>query len=105
MELLIDERDQSLEGGFVALSPFDQQSGDFRFGFRNPDILCSSPLRHTSRVERARVNAWSLSRVFRDRTRREWMGSYVLRFQEIHHAQVAVVARERDASFAAVQAL
>src|SRR5262245_9496043 len=61
MELLIDERDQSLEGGFVALSPFDQQSGNFRFGFRSPDILCSSPLRTTSRVAIVATRAWSKS--------------------------------------------
>jgi hypothetical protein len=55
MELMVDDRDQSLERGFVALSPFEEQSGDFRFGFRNPDILCCSPLRRTSRVTRPRM--------------------------------------------------
>jgi hypothetical protein len=38
MELPI-ERDQSLTGTFVALSPFEQQSGDLGFGFDNPVIL------------------------------------------------------------------
>ena len=34
VELLIDERNQPLEGSLVALAPLLQQSGDFRIGLR-----------------------------------------------------------------------
>jgi hypothetical protein len=39
MELLVDERDQLLEGAPVALSPSEQQSGDLRVVVSNPAIL------------------------------------------------------------------
>ena len=39
MELLVDERDQLLEGVLVARSPSEQQSGDFRVVVSNPGIL------------------------------------------------------------------
>jgi hypothetical protein len=39
MELLVDERDQLLEGVLVALSPSEQQSGDSRVVVSNPGIL------------------------------------------------------------------
>ena len=39
VEFLMDERDQSLEGALVALSPFEEQPGDVRVGIRNPGIL------------------------------------------------------------------
>jgi len=39
VELLMDERYQSLEGALVAPSPFEQQSGDLRGVFRNATIL------------------------------------------------------------------
>jgi hypothetical protein len=40
MELLMDERDQSLEGLAVAPPPLEQQPGDFRRLLCNPAILC-----------------------------------------------------------------
>jgi hypothetical protein len=39
MELLVDEREHLLEGVLVALSPSEQQSGDFRVVVSNPGIL------------------------------------------------------------------
>ena len=39
VELLMDERDQLLEGALVALSPSEQQSGDLRVVVGNPGIL------------------------------------------------------------------
>jgi hypothetical protein len=36
----MDERDQSLEGALVPLSPFEQQPSDFRLVVSNLDILC-----------------------------------------------------------------
>jgi hypothetical protein len=39
MELLMDERDQSVQRALVALSPLEQQSGDLRVVFGNPAIL------------------------------------------------------------------
>jgi len=39
MELVVDERDQLLEGALVALSPFEEQSGDLRVVVGNPRIL------------------------------------------------------------------
>jgi hypothetical protein len=44
VEFLMHERDQSLEGALVALPPFEQQPGDLRLMFNNPDILCPSRL-------------------------------------------------------------
>jgi hypothetical protein len=38
-ELVVDERDQLLEGTLVALSPFEQSSGDLRVVVSNPAIL------------------------------------------------------------------
>jgi hypothetical protein len=39
MELVVDERNQLLEGALVALSPSEQQSGDLRVVGSNPCIL------------------------------------------------------------------
>ena len=39
VELLMDERDQLLEGTLVAVSPLDQESSDFRIVRSNPGIL------------------------------------------------------------------
>jgi len=39
MELVVDERDQLIEGALVALSPSEQQSGDLRVVVSNPAIL------------------------------------------------------------------
>jgi len=44
MELVVDERNQLLEGALVALSPFEEQSGDLRVGVGNPRILASIQL-------------------------------------------------------------
>jgi hypothetical protein len=44
VELLMDERDQSLEGTLVAVSPLDQESGDLRVVMSNPRILGPFPL-------------------------------------------------------------
>jgi hypothetical protein len=40
VKLLVNERDQSLEGLLVASSPLEEQAGDFRRLFRNCAILC-----------------------------------------------------------------
>jgi len=39
MQLMVDERDQLLEGALVALSPLEQQPGDLRVLVSNPAIL------------------------------------------------------------------
>jgi len=39
MKFVMDERQQSIEGPFVAVSPFEEQSGDRRVGISNPAIL------------------------------------------------------------------
>jgi hypothetical protein len=39
MELVMDERDQSVEGALVALAPFEQQSGDVGSVSRSTTIL------------------------------------------------------------------
>jgi hypothetical protein len=39
VELLVDERNQSLEGARIALAPFEQQCGDSGGVFRNATIL------------------------------------------------------------------
>src|SRR5436190_22780541 len=43
VQLLVDERDQSLEGALVALSPLEEQPGDLRVVIRNSAILGPSP--------------------------------------------------------------
>jgi hypothetical protein len=39
MKLVMDKRDQSLEGALVAVGPFEEQCGDLRVGISNPAIL------------------------------------------------------------------
>jgi hypothetical protein len=39
VQLVMDERDQSVECGLVTLSPLEQERGDVRVLFRNPAIL------------------------------------------------------------------
>jgi hypothetical protein len=39
VELVIDERDQPLQGALIASTPLDQQAGDFRLVLMNSGIL------------------------------------------------------------------
>jgi hypothetical protein len=40
VQLMVDERNQSLESDLVALAPFEQQPGDIRIVFGDAAILC-----------------------------------------------------------------